>query len=238
MESFTKRRMIAVVRWTARTIGIALLGLIAAFAIGEGGPNPLTVSLRENLIGVALLTMIVGQIVAWKWEGMGSLLILGGFALFAIVNHGVRLNSSFVVYVPWLVTGLLYLICWWRTPTTVGRVTRIILAVACILTATLLAGWIAFSPLRRSDDGVRAWLLAKTPLGSSLAEVRPFLEQHGWNDERFQQTMPPPATKPFLGGKIGSYQGFPWYTSVRAFWEFDSSNRLVNIRIERVYDSP
>jgi hypothetical protein len=107
------RLIIAVVRWTARIIGIALLGLIVAFAIGEGVPNPLRGSIRENMLTVALLTMIVGQIVAWRWEGIGSLLILGGFALFAIVNHGVPLN---IVFAPWLVTGLLYLICWWRMP--------------------------------------------------------------------------------------------------------------------------
>jgi hypothetical protein len=93
--------------------------LIAILAIGEGGPNPLQVSLRENLLGSALLAMLIGQIVAWKWEGIGGLLILGGFALFAIVNPGVRLNQSLVVVGPWLVTGLLYLICWWRTPRTI-----------------------------------------------------------------------------------------------------------------------
>jgi hypothetical protein len=60
--------------------------------------------------------MIVGQVVAWKWVGIGGFLILGGFALFSIVNHGVSLN---IVFGPWLVTGLLYLVCWWRTPKTI-----------------------------------------------------------------------------------------------------------------------
>ncbi len=36
------------------------------------------------------VTMIVGLVVAWNWEGGGGLLILGGFNFFAIVNHGVR----------------------------------------------------------------------------------------------------------------------------------------------------
>jgi len=63
-----------------------------------------------NLLSVALLTMVVGLILAWKWEGIGGLLILGGFAAFAIVNHGIRFN---VVFGPLLVTGLLYLACWW-----------------------------------------------------------------------------------------------------------------------------
>jgi hypothetical protein len=108
-----ERRIIAVVRWTARIIGIAILGLITAFAVGEGVPNPLRGSLPENMLTVALLTMIFGQLLAWKWEGIGGILIVGGFALFAIVNHGVPLN---VVFAPWLVTELLYLICWWRMP--------------------------------------------------------------------------------------------------------------------------
>ncbi len=113
MAFFHERLMVTVVRWTARTIGIALLGLIVAFAIGEGVPNPLRGSVPENLLTIGLLTMIAGQILAWKWEGIGSLLILGGLALFAIVNHGVPLN---IVFGPWLFTGLLYLVCWWRRP--------------------------------------------------------------------------------------------------------------------------
>ena len=123
MEVLTERRIVTVVRWTSRAIGIALLGLIAVLAIGEGVNNlhnPLRGSFRENLLGIGILTMLIGQIEAWRWEGIGSLFILGGFALFPIVNPGVRLNQSLVVVGPWLVTGLLYLVCWWRTPKTVG----------------------------------------------------------------------------------------------------------------------
>jgi hypothetical protein len=107
---------LTMVRWTARILGTALLALIVILAIGEGGPNPLRGSFREHLLGTGILAMLIGQIVAWRWERTGSLLILGGFALFAIVNPGVRLNSSLVVSGPWLVTGLLYGLCWWRTP--------------------------------------------------------------------------------------------------------------------------
>jgi hypothetical protein len=120
MAFSNERLMVATLRWAARIIGTAVLVLIVALAIGEGGPNPLQVSLRENLLGSALLAMLIGQIVAWKWEGIGSLFILGGFTLFATVNHGVRLNQSLVVVGAWLVTGLLYLVCWWRRPKTVG----------------------------------------------------------------------------------------------------------------------
>jgi hypothetical protein len=98
-----------ILRWTARILGTLLLVLIAAFAIGEGVPNPLHGSVAENLLTAAFLAMIVGQIAAWKWEGIGGLLIVGSLALFAVVSHGVPLN---VIFGPWLLTGLLHLACW------------------------------------------------------------------------------------------------------------------------------
>ncbi len=123
MEVLAERRFVARVRWTARTVGTGLLVLFAILAIGHigrGGPNPLQGPLRENLLGSALVAMLIGQVVAWRREGIGSLFILGGLALFIIVNPGVRLNQSLVVVGAWLVTGLLHLVCWWRTPKTVG----------------------------------------------------------------------------------------------------------------------
>jgi len=102
--------VLTVARWTARILGTLLLLLIAVFAIGEGLPNPLILSQREILLFIAMLTMIVGQIAAWKWEGIGGLLIVGGFAFFSIVNHRISIN---IVFGPWLVMGLIYFGCGW-----------------------------------------------------------------------------------------------------------------------------
>ena len=113
MAAFDERLVLIVARWTGRVIGTAILALIVAIAVGEGLPNPFTQPLDVNLLSVAMLAMITGLIVAWKWEGVGGLLILGGLGFFAAVNHGVRLN---VVFGPMLLTGLLFLFCWWRTP--------------------------------------------------------------------------------------------------------------------------
>lgn len=118
MAFFNERLMVTVLCWTARIIGVALLILITAIAIGEGGPNPFTALLRENLLGLAFLTMTLGLLVGWKWEGIGGLLIVGGFALFAIVNRPFRINA---VIVMWVVTGLMYLVCWWRRARVVGE---------------------------------------------------------------------------------------------------------------------
>jgi hypothetical protein len=96
------------------------LALIAAIAIGEGvHPARLFETLPVTLLTVAMLTMIVGQIAAWKLEVGGGLLILGAFVLFAVVNHGVLLN---VVFGPWLWTALLYLACGWMKTKVARRV--------------------------------------------------------------------------------------------------------------------
>lgn len=71
---------VTALRWTARIVGTAILVLIAAIAIGEGVPNLLAQPLPVNLLFVAMLTMVVGLIAAWKWEGIGGLLTLGGMA--------------------------------------------------------------------------------------------------------------------------------------------------------------
>ena len=114
----------------------------------------------------------------------------------------------------------------------------IILAVTVISIVAAITIRIKSNPLRQSDGDLRAWLLAKTPLGSSSNEVRSVLEQHGWYTDGFRTTQPRPATDPFLAGELGGYQGLPWHVFVSAFWELDASNRLAGIRIRRIMDSP
>jgi hypothetical protein len=103
-----KLPILSVVRWTARILGTAILLLIVAIAVGEGLPNPFAQPVEVQLLFAAMLTIMVGLILAWKWELLGGLLILGGFAFFAIVNHGIKLNLAFG---PMLAVGLVYLGC-------------------------------------------------------------------------------------------------------------------------------
>ena len=100
--------LLLVLRWTARILGSVVLLLVAAFAVGEGVPNPLAQPLAVNLLFIAIATMVIGLLVAWKWEVIGGTLILGGLGLFAIVNHGIRFN---LVFGPILAVGLLHLLC-------------------------------------------------------------------------------------------------------------------------------
>ena len=54
--------------------------------------------------------MLAGQIASWKWEHAGGALILGSYALFAVVNRGFPLN---IVFGAWVLTGALYSACGW-----------------------------------------------------------------------------------------------------------------------------
>jgi hypothetical protein len=114
MAVFNQRLMVTILRWTARIIGVALLGPIvlnAVWAMRHNGPKPFTASLQDNLLDMAMLMMTLGLLIGWKWEGIGGLLILGGVALLGLA-YGTWSN---VMTVAWLATGLLHLTCWWRT---------------------------------------------------------------------------------------------------------------------------
>ena len=104
-------------RWAARTVSILLLVLVMAFVVCDGVPHPLTASLRENLLGITALVLLFGVVFAWKWEGGGCLLILSDLALFATVQEELITK---IVLIPWLVTGLLYAVCWWGSSRAVG----------------------------------------------------------------------------------------------------------------------
>jgi hypothetical protein len=120
-----------------------------------------------------------------------------------------------------------------------GRLAWVSVAIGLII-ALLITAAMA-NPLRKSDAALSAWMLAQTPRGSSINDVRIFLDKRGWNEPGYHKTLPAPAAEPFLGGTIGScheLRRFPWTTFVQAFWEFDHDGRLVNIRIQRTIDSP
>ena len=106
----TDHPFVIVSRWTARTISILLLVLVMAFVVCSGVPHPLTASLQENLLGSAALVLLFGVVLAWQWEGVGCLLILSGLVLIAPAAEGLIIK---IVLIPWLVTTLLYLVCWW-----------------------------------------------------------------------------------------------------------------------------
>ncbi len=103
---------ISIVRWFARITGALLLILIAIFIIGEGFPNPMTLSQDELLLFIAVSTMEIGVILAFKWELPGCLLIIGGYVFFVIVERNILPGPVFPIF---FLVGILYLFCWWKS---------------------------------------------------------------------------------------------------------------------------
>jgi len=73
------------VRWFARATSILSIGLLLLFIIGEGS-GPRAVASRQ-WIGLLFFPfgVVVGMLVAWKREALGSLLSIGSLVCFYIV---------------------------------------------------------------------------------------------------------------------------------------------------------
>jgi len=99
-------------RWTARIMGALFVLLIVVLAVGEGVPHRFGrggLSLGEVLGFAALIIVVAGMLVAWKWETVGGLLVLGGWTFFVVYGR-----QTFGLIFCWpLVTGLLFLACAW-----------------------------------------------------------------------------------------------------------------------------
>jgi hypothetical protein len=102
------------VRWIARTLGLLYFAFVSWFVVAhavEGKlPNLWQESLAVQFECLALFLVAVGGLVGWKWEGVAALMILGGSALWLIVERNL----------PWppglsLLIGLLYVLTWWNT---------------------------------------------------------------------------------------------------------------------------
>ncbi len=102
-------------RWVARGLAVVMIGVVALFMFGEGTPNPLTLTLEENLLMLALLLTLVGLAVGWRWEGIGGLTVVGSVLLFEIINAVASGRWRFGPLEPFFyLAGLLYLFAWWR----------------------------------------------------------------------------------------------------------------------------
>jgi len=105
------------IRWVARIYGSLLAMLILTIAIGEGFfypggglPNPLTQPLSVAIELFAMLAILLGCIVGWKWYGLAGLLVIGGMMVFHVIEGKLWLNWTFGLFD---LAGILFLLCWW-----------------------------------------------------------------------------------------------------------------------------
>src|ERR1700690_3322255 len=99
-----------------------------------------------------------------------------------------------------------------------------------------MTAWFYSHSLLRPEASIRASLLSQTPLGTSKTKVRALAEKHGWLDPSTQAqsfvlvNLSARNSVTTIRGRLGHYL-FPRRRTVSAIWEFDSSNRLVNILV-------
>jgi hypothetical protein len=109
-------------RWAARLIGLAAVGLFAAFVYTSGTTVIPTLSLA-SVQGLPLLFALVlalaGVLVAWRWERTGGIMTLAGaVAIIGLVCLGSgtdMLLCSVFFAGPLLVAGTLFLASCYRT---------------------------------------------------------------------------------------------------------------------------
>lgn len=109
---FSKRTFIATMRYLAHLFNILLIFAVILLALGETFPNSFNLASREFLLTSSLLVILAGLFSAWKWEGIGGILIIVGFLVFIIINSifsdYLKLGISFLLFP---LTGLLFLVC-------------------------------------------------------------------------------------------------------------------------------
>ena len=84
-------------RWTARVLGIVMVGFSLIIAIGEGVPNPFTQSFVIGLGFLALALVLIGILLAWRWELLGASISIVGWVLFVVAENINWRNSLFFI---------------------------------------------------------------------------------------------------------------------------------------------
>ena len=100
---------VTIVRWIARFLGIFLFLFFIWFAIQIGSPDFKLMSEQEVKLFSANVIMLLGLIAVWKYEFLGSLLLIGGYSFFAIANYAFWNGPIFPTF---LLLGFLHLFCW------------------------------------------------------------------------------------------------------------------------------
>lgn len=105
----TNHAKLLAIRWSARVLGTAMLLLVTFIAIGEGGPpNPWAQPWRVNLELHLMLAIWLGLLLAWKWEALGGVLVVGGVIAFCLLE-GRPPNGVFLMM---LIASVAYLCAW------------------------------------------------------------------------------------------------------------------------------
>jgi hypothetical protein len=108
----TRKVAQTVLRWTARTIGALLVGLVVLFAVGEGVRLQDFDAITGSMM-VGFLVALAGMLVLWRWELVGGMMVvvgMGGFYAIEYLSSG-DLPGGWVLPVCFL-PGVLAMASW------------------------------------------------------------------------------------------------------------------------------
>jgi hypothetical protein len=114
--------------------------------------------------------------------------------------------------------------------------------VGCILILVVMVGMIVTyevvlpltNPLRRSNKAVAASLLNETPIGSTWAEVRVYVDGKGWPCGGTHSVHEIPGVPGNIERDVGTYSDYILFRiEVFAYWEFDADGRLQRIEVHK-----
>jgi predicted Ser/Thr protein kinase len=98
------------VRWTARVLGLLGFLFVLMFILAEGVPAFWSQPLPVQIELAGMVAMMVGLLVGWRLERLGAALIVAGWLVFAILEHG-RPPAPFTAF---LAIAALYAYSGWR----------------------------------------------------------------------------------------------------------------------------
>ena len=78
MAATRGRLLVLIPRWIARVLGLTMVLLVAAIAVGEAvsAPTSQPLTLREALMMCAFVLALVGLLAGGRWETLGGALTL------------------------------------------------------------------------------------------------------------------------------------------------------------------
>ena len=105
--SMNTQSAIRIIQWSARIVAIAFIIFISMFALDVFGQKDWLLALLIHLVPSYILVFLT--VVAWKNDLLGGVLfIIGG-----IIFIGISRFEGYVIYIPAIVLGVLFLLAGW-----------------------------------------------------------------------------------------------------------------------------
>jgi hypothetical protein len=128
MSAKSTDRPVKWMRRIARALSVVIIAITLFIAVGHlVAPEPVEADYPpvENLLPLVMVLSVLGLGLAWRWEGLGAAITLGFFGLHLILYWAIRGRffplQMLPIFSPVVITGLLFLACWWRSRAAQGE---------------------------------------------------------------------------------------------------------------------